>query len=237
MNDGMRPQAYSAIFESRLHLSKDYYLLKFGLGKGQALAFRAGQYVSFHIGPPKMRHTMSLASPPRADSFEILQCVAPGGSGSQWTLRLSPGQSVQFTGPLGKFGINATSPQKKIFVATGCGIAPFRSMIIDYLGKGGKSEIVLYWGMRHETDLFWQKELSELSARYPNFHYQITLSQPEDSWRGIRGRVTDHVVQQEKDLTGPEFYLCGSQAMISDVRQQLLDKNVPPEQIYNETFY
>lgn len=228
------PQTLSAVFENRTHLSPDYYLLRF---KAKSpFKFFAGQYVTFHIAPPKLRHTMSIASSPNEDSFEILQCVAPGGQGSHWAEELAAGAEVAFTGPLGQLTLKE-SPRKKIFIATGCGISPFRSIIVDYLKRDGKTEVMLYWGMRHISDLFWQEELSKLAADYPNFHYLITLSQPEDGWQGARGHVTDHLMNNEKDLLGSDFYLCGGNAMITEVKKRLLENRVPASQIFNEIFY
>lgn len=234
MNNFPTPETLTAAFESRTHLSPDYYLLQFKLK--EPFKFVAGQYVSFHIAPPKLRHTMSITSAPSGNTFEILQCVAPGGQGSRWSRELAKGDEITFTGPLGRLTLNE-SPKRKVFVATGCGIAPFRSIIADYLKRGGKFQVRLYWGMRHVKDLFWLDELFKLSADYENFHYLITLSQPEDGWQGARGHVTGHVFKNETDLTGSEFYLCGSNAMIDDVKDKLAAQNVPDSQIFNEIFY
>ncbi len=229
-----KPENLTASFENRKHLSPDYYLLQFKLK--EPFNFVPGQYVSFHISPPKLRHTMSITSAPSGDTFEILQCVAPGGQGSQWSEELAKGDEVTFTGPLGRTTLNE-SLNRKVFVATGCGISPYRSIITEYLRQGGKNEITLYWGMRHIKDLFWQEELAKLAADYKNFHYLITLSQPEDGWQGAVGYVTDHVLSGEKDLSGSDFYLCGGNAMITEVKKRLLEKNVPAARIFNETFY
>lgn len=229
-----KPGNLTASFENREHLSPDYYLLHFKLH--EPFNFIPGQYVSFHISPPKLRHTMSITSVPSGDTFEILQCVAPGGQGSHWSEELTEGDEVTFTGPLGHTTLNE-SPHRKVFIATGCGISPYRSIITDYLRRGGKAEIMLYWGMRHVKDLFWQDELAKLATKYTNFHYFITLSQPEDGWQGAVGHVTDHVLNEEKNLTESDFYLCGGNAMITEVKKRLMEKNVPASQIFNETFY
>ncbi len=124
-----------------------------------------------------------------------------------------------------------------MFVATGCDYAPLRSMILDYLKTGGTAPVRLWWGMRYESDLFWQEELASLAARYPNFHYTVTLSKPTESWTGSRGRVTAHVVGETRELARSEFYLCGSRQMIVDMRGLLTQNGVSSEQIFTETFF
>lgn len=232
------PRQFQATVSAIERLASTFYLVQFNLTDANTIDFRAGQYVVFSIPAPKLRHTMSIASTPkRRDAIEVLQDVAPGGQGSQWMLHLTPGNPVTFTGPLGRFAVNSVSSRKKVFVATGCGIAPLRSMILDYLSSGGKEQVMLYWGLRHEEDMFWQEEFARLAGEYDTFRYLVTLSQPQDNWRGTRGRVTDHVTKEETTLAASEFYLCGNRQMIIDMRKQLADRNVPEDQIYTETFF
>lgn len=233
-----KPQPYTAIVSSVTRMAGAFYVARFRLVNPTEIRFQAGQYVIFKIGPPKMNHTLSIASPPsKGGEVEFLQSVAPMGGGSKWLLGLEPGNRVQFLGPLGKFTFQKENVRPKVFVATGCGMAPIRSMILDYLEIGGSAPVTLWWGMRHETDLFWQEELADLAAAYSNVHCTTTLSQPTDAWKGARGRVTEHVVGETPELTSSEFYLCGSRAMIADMKGLLADNGVPQGQIFTETFF
>lgn len=233
-----KPQTFTASVSSVDNVAGEFYVVKLAPTNPSTIAFIAGQYVIFQIGPPKLRHTLSIASSPRNSKvIEILQSVAPMGEGSKWMLGLKPGDIVQFLGPLGKFLLQKQSPRPKVFVATGCGIAPLRSMIFDYLESGGKDQVYLYWGLRFETDLFWQEELEGLTNRYPNFHFVITLSKPTDTWTGTKGRVTEYVTQETPNVNNAEFYLCGTRQMIVDMRELLVHNGVPPEQIFTEAFF
>lgn len=147
------------------------------------------------------------------------------------------GDSVKFMGPMGVFAFDAQSPRKKVFVATGTGVAPFRSMIRDYLEHGGTDDLTLYWGFRREEDIFWMGEFTELSTKYPNFRFSITLSQKNDGWQGKEGRVTAHVPVEEVNLPGSDFYLCGSRGMVDDMTALLLSHQVPRAQIKSELFF
>jgi len=129
------------------------------------------------------------------------------------------------------------SPKRKVFVATGTGIAPFYSMIAAYLKEGGAAEVDLYWGLRHEEDIFWQKEFEQLSRTHPNFRFVLTLSQPSDTWQGKRGHVGDHLFAEEKNLSGSDFYLCGNKDMVADMRAKLTAAGVPDMQVKFELFY
>lgn len=244
--ESTKPKTYTAAVSSATNVAGEFYVAKFALTNPSTIAFTAGQYVIFQIGPPKLRHTLSIASSPRTSgTIDILQSVAPMGEGSKWLLGLKAGDTVQFLGPLGKFTLqkesplrlSEVSPRQKVFVATGCGLAPLRSMILDYLETGGEGQVLLYWGLRYETDLFWQEELEDLAKRYPNFHPVTTLSKPGDAWTGEKGRVTDQVVGKTSELQSSEYYLCGIRQMIVDMRRLLTENGVPPEHIFTEAFF
>ncbi len=225
---------------AKVKLTETVYTVTFVLENPSELHFIAGQTMMLHISDETNR-PMSIASPP-TDSHTILMChdIRPMGPGSRYTLGLSIGDQVSFVAPIGMFTLDGESHRKKVMVATGTGIAPFRSMLFDYLEQGGTDDMTLYWGLRYEKDIYWQKDFTDLSQRYQNFHFVLTLSQPTDEWQGSaswrRGRVTDHVFD-EANLAGGDFYLCGSKAMVDEVKEGLLSRNVPKEQIKTELFF
>jgi ferredoxin-NADP reductase len=159
------------------------------------------------------------------------------GPGSKWTIGLSIGDSATLLAPTGAFTMDTTSTRKKVFVATGTGIAPFGSMIKEYLETGGTAPLELYWGLRFEEDMFWQDMFKGFAAKYPNFVWHQVLSRPTGTWQGLTGHVTEHVVNLKQDLPSADYYLCGNKKMVDDVRTQLLAQNVPSGQIKSELFY
>lgn len=279
-----KPQLYTAAVNSVTNVAGEFYVAKLRLVEPKDMPYTAGQYVICKIGPPKGNHTLSIASAPNPDgTIELLQSVAPMGEGSKWLLGLKPGDPLQFLGPLGKFVLQKESPRPKVFVATGCGIAPLRAMIVDALSLPGaevgtpwfshrqgpdlpdvhdsstakavaalrngmpprasenisspQGEFILYWGLRHETDVFWKEEFERLAVEHPNFRFVLTLSKSTDEWKGPKGRVTEHVLKEIESLKQSEFYLCGNRQMIVDIRRLLTDNGVAVSQIYTETFF
>jgi len=96
---------------------------------------------------------------------------------------------------------------------------------------------VLYWGLRFAEDIFWKEEFDALAHRHPQFSFHLILSKPSPAWQGLRGHVTEHVLGSEKDFQTSDFYLCGNRAMVGDVCEQLLTRNVPKDHIKKELFY
>jgi len=165
-----------------------------------------------------------------------------------WTEQLKVGDSATFIAPTG--GVLSLLPtnKRKVLIATGTGIAPFRSIILDKLSvvshqssdkliAEDRQLMTLYWGLRYEEDVFWKEEFDELKKLFSNFSWRLIYSKPSGSWKGDRGHVTEYVMNNEKDMENSEFYLCGNKAMVSEVSAKLLERNVPKEQIKMELFY
>jgi NAD(P)H-flavin reductase len=247
----VKPQAFQAVIEKKEQVTNTVFLVTFRLVAPAEISFVAGQTFMLTVegGAKRM---MSIASPP-SDKTHILLChdTSPGGPASKWTRARKVGDSATFMAPFGMFTLDKTTSRKKVLVATGTGIAPFRSMVLDYLETGcppasaygaavggqGTDDITIYWGLRHEEDMYFCDEFQALSQKYPQFRCIVSLSKPPASWKGKVGHVTEHIVQEEPNLTGTDFYLCGNHNMVLDVEAQLSEKNVPKPQIHKELYF
>lgn len=239
------PQQYTARLEEKKVLNDKFVQYSFELENPHILNFSSGQYVSLQVTEKGERRSYSICSSPGiTHGFELLVDITPNGLGVQFLNSLQFGQSVSLLAPMGRFVLQspeavATGSEDAVaFIATGSGIAPFRSMILDLLQERHDTRpIRLYWGLRRVEDLIWQDEFQDLVDFFPNFQFHPVLSQASEEWPLCRGRVTDclSVHPQLSQKTG--YYLCGSNAMIEDVKQLLAAKAVVPESIHHEMFY
>lgn len=216
-------------------LTPRVYSARLVIDSSNPMNFVAGQYATF-ILEGNARRTFSFASSPKElPLFELCADITPMGAGSKWLVNLKQGAEVQFLGPLGRFVVDSESTQKKVFVATGTGIAPIKPMIEDYLRSHQPMPVSLYWGLRFEEDLFWQEYFETLAQKYPQFSYSLVLSRASDRWQGKRGRATDYLISE--DIGQSEFYLCGNRDMIHDISGHLVDRGATQSQIITELFY
>lgn len=244
-----KPQKFESKLASIIQVSKNVYLERFMLVEPKEITFIPGQTVMLFIAPG-INRSMSIASvPAEKNSILLLHDVRPMGPYSKWALAAKAGDPMQFMGPLGVFVLDRESPRRITFVATGTGIAPFYAMAKDYFLGGGTGEIHLYWGLRYEEDIFWQKEFEILGRQFPNFHFTLTLSKPagmvpaaavngeptQVAWK--QGHVQDHIFTEGNILSDTDFYLCGSKEMVSDMRDKLKAAGVPEMQVKFELFY
>jgi CDP-4-dehydro-6-deoxyglucose reductase, E3 len=221
-------------------LTHDVRELDLTLDHPQTMAFKAGQFISFEVPkegvPVPVTRPYSIASPPSvSDRVTLLFNLVEGGPGSTYLYRLKERDAVTFKGPAGSFFLREDPAKHLLFVATGTGIAPFRSMLLTQFERKTDQPVTLFWGLRYERDLYYQDELADWAARYPAFSFVTTLSQPGPEWPGAKGRVTALVEERITAVRDLAVYLCGNGAMIKDVTALIQAKGLCP--IYREKYY
>lgn len=223
-----------ALLNSREHLATKFHFYEFDtIGFKN---FRAGQHISVRVAQDAVRN-YSIAT------FEdgkmgILVDIGPGGPGSIFFSNLQAGDEMRYLGPFGGFVLHDDPDEENIyFFATGSGVAPIRSMLGELLTKQKtQKQVYLYFGLGTEEDVIWQDYFGELSRNHPNFNYKISLSRPSEGWMGEKGYITKFIQSMDKPKKS-SVYLCGNPNMINDAKKLLLEKGVPPEKIYTESFF
>ncbi len=221
-------------------LTHDVRELDLRLIEPPAITFKAGQFVSFEVGLNEKRQTLirpySIVSPPsRQDVLTLLFNLVPGGPGSTYLFSLKEGEKAQFKGPAGSFRLRDDPARDHLFVATGTGIAPIRSMLSALFERDAGGAVTLLWGLRSQRDLYYQDELAALARAHPRFTFATTLSRPEEGWQGARGRVTRLVEERVTSVKSLAVYLCGNSGMLDDVTRLVQQKGLCP--IYREKYY
>jgi len=212
--------------------------VRFQLPPGKELRFKAGQFVQVFVPQDgKSRRTSySIASSPKYTTFfELCVTKVDGGRSSTYIHSLKKGDHVTVMGPLGLFTLPDPLPRDPVFIATGSGIAPFRSMINDLLDKNTPKELYLLFGNRYDDDILYQKEWQALSNKYKNFRLLLTLSRPQ-AWTGPKGYVGDKIAEFVPKPKEKDFYICGLSNMINTVQEKLLSLGVPQSQIHYEKY-
>lgn len=238
------PQPYTAKLEEKKVLNDKFIQYSFELVSPHLLEFESGQYVSLQVNDQGVRRSYSICSSPGIQhGFELMVDTSPHGVGVEFLENLQYGETVSLLAPMGRFTLlpvteNSPSEDAIVFVATGSGVAPFRSMILDLLQERHDTRpITLYWGLRYVEDLAWQDEFQDLADFFPNFQFHPVISRASEEWPLCRGRVTDCLNVHALPSARAGYYMCGNKTMIDEVSQFLLSKEVPAENIHHEMFY
>jgi ferredoxin-NADP reductase len=189
--------------------------------------FVPGQWLSLKANTPdgeEITRAYSIASPP-SDKGHISFCLnrVDDGFMSNHLCNLAEGSEITFQGPFGDF-ILRPPMRDTIFIATGTGIAPFRSMLHWLLADSERHqghELWLLFGARCEQDLYYRDEFERLAAEHSNFHFVPTLSRASSDWNGLRGYVQEHAKEIVGDRKDMHAYICGLDKMVKANRDLL----------------
>ena len=200
-------------------------------------AFVPGQFLSVtqQIGEDEITRAYSIASPPGGNRFALCANLVGEGHFTPFLFHLNPGDEIHFKGPYGAF-IPRHALSDSIFVATGTGIAPFRSMLLSDLRRRSGQRFTLIFGVRYEEGLLYHNEWKALAQDWPQFEYRPTLTRPGDAWTGYAGRVQQLVMDSLGERRDVDVYICGMKEMVDDLRAQLKARGLDRKRIVVEKY-
>ena len=209
---------------------------------GDGIEFQAGQYLNLNIPGVEIPRAFSLANPPSEKNvIELNVRHVEGGQATTYLHeRLSTGDKLTFTAPLGRFFVRKSAPEPIIFLAGGSGLSSPKSMIIDLLENGDDRKTTLVYGARNQSELYYFSLFTRLAEEYDNFHYLTALSDPAagDDWEGARCFVHELAEQRfDKCFEGHKAYLCGPPPMIDSCITSLMRGRLFEEHIFMENFF
>jgi len=221
------PEVFDVRLIAARHLSPSVRELVFERADGKAMEFMPGQWVNLLFSFPsgELKRAYSIASPPDGTPrFELAVTRVVGGPGSEHLHAIPEGTILRAVGPQGFFTRAPSEIAPALFVATGTGVTPLRSMISAALRASSRAPLWLLFGARHEEDILYRDELSAYAAEHPSVRYAVTLSQPRPEWTGLRGYVQLHVPELYASLKTsaapelPHVFICGLDRMVTVVR-------------------
>jgi len=214
-------------------------LFRFRVTRPQSLRFRSGEFVMLGLpseGKPLLR-AYSIASPSWDEGLEFFSIKVPGGPLTEKLQNIKPGDEIllrpKTTGTLVH---DALTPGKRLFMlSTGTGIAPFVSIMRDPESYNKFGQLILTHTCRTVAELQYGIEsvattkadplIGEL-AQSQLLHFASTTREAS----AHQGRITQLIDDKTffKSLSLDEFdpahdriMLCGSMAMIKDIRAMI----------------
>jgi CDP-4-dehydro-6-deoxyglucose reductase len=206
----------------------------------QAFEFEAGQFVSIVVpgaGPNgrDLRRAYSIASEPSQRPIDLCVKLVEGGPGTNYLNKLRPGDQFKCFAPYGSFTLKPKAGRNVCFIATGTGIAPFRSMAFARaFAEANPPKAWCLLGVREENEVLYADEFEKSQVQWVP-----TVSRPSAGWSGFKGRVTDYLRahSEQFDWLNTDFYLCGNGAMIDEIKALLTEKGVGKESLHLEVYY
>jgi Na+-transporting NADH:ubiquinone oxidoreductase subunit F len=203
--------------------------------------YRAYSMANFPKEGNIVKLNIRIATPPWDRSKGAFMNVNPGIC-SSFIFSRKPGDKVMISGPYGEFHIKDTE-REMMYIGGGAGMAPLRSHIFHLFHTLKTNRKVTYWyGARSKREVFYEEEFRQIEKDFPNFKFNIALSEPkkEDNWTGLTGFI-HQVVYNEYLSKHPEpeeieYYLCGPPVMNDAVQKMIYDLGIPDEMLAFDDF-
>jgi ferredoxin--NADP+ reductase len=173
---------------------------------------------------------------------------AKKGVCSNYLCDASPGDDIKLTGPSGKVMlIPETDPKVDlIMVATGTGIAPYRSFIrrlfveTTPFGEVYKGLAWLFLGVANTDALLYDDEWQSVLKEYPdNFRVDYALSREQMNKDGGKMYIQDKVAEYADEIfermdAGAHIYFCGLKGMMPGITGMLQDVSAQKGVVWEE---
>jgi CDP-4-dehydro-6-deoxyglucose reductase, E3 len=221
-------------------VADDVMIVSLKLPANERLQFLAGQYIDFLLKGGE-RRSFSMANAPHADELIELHVrhVAGGSFTDHVFAKMKERDILRMEGPLGSFFLREDSAKPIVFVASGTGFAPIKSIIESALHRNVTRPMVLYWGCRRPKDLYLNALPEEWASKHSHFRYVPVVSEalPEDRWTGRSGFVHRAVMQDFPDLSGYQVYACGVPIMVDSAKKDFTALcQLPEDEFYADSF-
>lgn len=202
-------------------IATDVFVLSFQ----RDFEFTAGQVLAIDVEPEGVPRLYSIASGEKDENVDILFDEKSDGKLTPFLSRLKVGDFIYVSEPFGSFHCEAGDGW---FIASGTGVAPFVSMLRSGMNEGK----ALIHGGRFDENFYF----SELIEKNLGENY-IRCASQEQFTKFYPGRLTQWLREQPVFSKEIKYYLCGSAEMVVEVRDFLISKEVPFQNIISETYF
>ncbi|MEO8005596.1 MAG: 2Fe-2S iron-sulfur cluster-binding protein [Betaproteobacteria bacterium] len=222
-------------------LTHDILQLRMDIVSGGPFTFSAGQFASleFPVAPGATRD-YSMANRPDESTLEFHIRVMPGAESvsRRVAANLRVGDTVKVSGPLGTSYLRARHEGPMLCIAGGSGLAPIKAIADTALRAGYTQPLHLYFGVRSERDVYFERELAQWSERYRNFRPHIVLSEADGATSTKRcGLVTDAVATDLAGLAGCKAYFAGPPPMVDAATALVRGRGIATRDIHADAFF
>ena len=208
--------------------------------------FIPGQFITLHIPTTEkiLKRSYSIANAYINNNslIELAASYVTGGIASQYLFSMNLNEKIEATGPFGRLTLRDEHPARYILVATGTGITPYRSMLIELercLKQQENLNIVLLFGVRTPKDVLYGNEFIAFAKKNLRFEFRIYYSRWNDQSLA-QHEYSGYVLNAFSDLQpNPQqdiFYLCGNPNMIDEVFALLIKQGVATENVRREKY-
>ncbi|MFQ2222843.1 MOSC N-terminal beta barrel domain-containing protein [Aeromonas enteropelogenes] len=231
------PKKRELVCVARKPLARDLETFWFEAADGEPLPdYLPGQHlpISLDIKNERIqrRYTLS-ASPDQPERYSISVKKVADGRISHWLhQQLQVGDRLLASDPAGEFHLGAG--RSLLLLSAGSGVTPMLSIARTLGLRGELGDVHFMHLCRSEADIPAAHELHAMA--HQGMSLTLILSQPDEHWQGLKGRLADEHLKQVKELAGRDVFVCGPHGFMTDATARLQELGVAAERIKQESF-
>lgn len=196
--------------------------------------FNSGQYINIIKGNITRSYSIANCSDHKNQLEFFIKNYKNGMMSNYFFNEAKVNDLLRLEGPIGTFFLRDSSFKNIIFLATGTGVAPIKSILEGLDKSHEQNQHKNYWvivGARSKEDLFWEPNFKNL-----NIKYVPVLSRQNIDWNGEKGYVQDVVIRKQIDLENTQVYACGSNDMINSAKELFFKNNLKESNFFSDAF-
>lgn len=202
-------------------ISDDLRIFHLKVETDEIFLFKPGQFITMDLPVSEKRlhrwKSYSICNIPNEDNIlEFSISLYPTGMGTNFLFEeVKLGTKIKIKGPDGGFVLPDNLDKDLIFLCTGTGVAPFRSMLLHiFKHQIPFKHIHLIYGTRLSKNILFEADFAKMASENSNFEFDICLSR-EHTTKYHHGHI--HAIYLDKyrqHSANRMFYMCGWSQMI-----------------------
>ena len=197
----------------------------------ERFTFLPGQFVMIEV-PGYGEAPISISSSTTNKGF-IELCIRKAGTVTNALHRARRGAKVGIRGPFGThFPLERMKGRSILLIAGGLGLAPLRAPI--YYATENRSdfkEVHILYGTKSPDQLLFDYQY-ESWRRIDDVNMRIIVEEPDDSWDGPVGLITELLDDVNVDPNESYAIVCGPPVMFKFVCQRLGQMGIPMDRMF-----
>jgi ferredoxin-NADP reductase/MOSC domain-containing protein YiiM len=203
----------------------------------------AGQYLTVRLRPdaqaPPLVRSYSMSD--LADERGYRISVKLEGAGSRYMHdRVRVGDLIDVAAPRGSFVLR-DGDGPVVLISAGVGATPVLAMLHALAREASPRQIWWLHGARDGAEHAFRAEVDALLAALPDAHRLVAYSRPSqadevDGHHDLTGRLDRAGIESAQVPREADFYLCGPDGFMREIRAALTASGVQPERVATEAF-